>query len=635
MAINVGDAVMTLGLDSTKFDSDMSQVKAKTASGFETLKKSIVPVSAAIAAVSVVGLKMADTARKMNADLTATGITIGKTEKEMRDMALSVTNVTFPLKSVISTFDLLARAGVRTEADMKDVANAFDALADATNSSAEKVAEQLIPAYKAFNLELPRTAAEMDKFTWLTKNTTIDLADFATTMDIIAKEGGPALGLSMEDVIAILANFEAQGITGTAATRKLREVITELEASNKAAAKSEEELVAAIATAQEAKEKAAAALAKTEADAVLDRARALLDLEKLHKQMQDMEKGTLEYRDALLKEAEILAKIEEIDGKVKEAKEKLEIATDDLASATGAEAGKHKDVYDALGMTKTTLDETKGKMEEYTGKTLELGDALNTQAGIIDQLKQKYDELTLTYGPVMIAAEPFFAAMTGLSTTIIALNALHIPKLIGLLGGAAGLGAAFAVVGAGIAGWFVGETIWDKWGEQIGGALDKFLGVVDSMLTIIGLQDLLHFAPMQGPDWGTLPPNPFMTAQQYAAYCKAKGLPVPVKPPEKETPYYDNWEPAPFEGTPEEWDWETEPTGPWGGFEELQHGGIVRKSTMALLGEHGPEAVIPLQGAGIGATININVGAFMGTEENAAAFARIIGNYLHKGDRLG
>jgi phage-related minor tail protein len=49
---------------------------------------------------------------------------------------------------------------------------------------------------------------------------------------------------------------------------------------------------------------------------------------------------------------------------------------------------------------------------------------------------------------------------------------------------------------------------------------------------------------------------------------------------------------------------------------QLADGGIVDKPTIALIGEAGPEAVVPLGRGGTGSTININVSAGMGANGN-------------------
>ena len=55
----------------------------------------------------------------------------------------------------------------------------------------------------------------------------------------------------------------------------------------------------------------------------------------------------------------------------------------------------------------------------------------------------------------------------------------------------------------------------------------------------------------------------------------------------------------------------------------LQHGGGVTSPTLAMIGEGGPEAVVPLDRAGaMGATFNITVNAGLGTD------GRQVGNQI-------
>src|SRR3989304_6368761 len=68
-------------------------------------------IGVAFTAVGVAGLKFASDARNINATLGSTAITLGITTKELRNLTLATTNVTFPIKSVAATFDILTRAG--------------------------------------------------------------------------------------------------------------------------------------------------------------------------------------------------------------------------------------------------------------------------------------------------------------------------------------------------------------------------------------------------------------------------------------------------------------------------------------------------------------------------------------------
>jgi len=67
----------------------------------------------------------------------------------------------------------------------------------------------------------------------------------------------------------------------------------------------------------------------------------------------------------------------------------------------------------------------------------------------------------------------------------------------------------------------------------------------------------------------------------------------------------------------------------------FQHGGIVTRPTLGIVGEAGPEAVIPLGQAAMGnITININAQAFMGSRSEARKFAEEIAELLNERQRL-
>jgi predicted nucleic acid-binding Zn-ribbon protein len=209
--------------------SGQSQVEdglKKTTEQAKQVQDALKLIGIAFTAVGAAGLAMVSTARKLNSELGQTAITLGVSTQDMRNLALETTNVTFGLESVTETFNLLARAGVRNTEQMKANANAFDALADATGSSAEAVANILIPALKNFGEQLPENSSDMDKYTWLIKNTTLTLEDFGSVMNYVAAYGAD-LNMTANELIATLAALEDKGISGSAATKLLRTAITQ------------------------------------------------------------------------------------------------------------------------------------------------------------------------------------------------------------------------------------------------------------------------------------------------------------------------------------------------------------------------------------------------------------------------
>ena len=226
MAINVGDAVVKLGLDKTQFNNDMNQVATNTEKSAKRMQNGMRFAAIAITAVGVAGLKMVDSARKMNAELGQSALTAGIAEDEMRDLALELSNVTFRLKNVIGTLALLTQAGIISQEDLKAHANAFDALGDAIGLTADQVAEVLIPAYQFFGKELPRTAKELDIFTWLQHKSILGFKDLAPVMGYVAAYGQD-LDLTFEDLISTMVILSEQGAKGADITRMFRTAITQ------------------------------------------------------------------------------------------------------------------------------------------------------------------------------------------------------------------------------------------------------------------------------------------------------------------------------------------------------------------------------------------------------------------------
>ena len=188
--------------------------------------------------LAIVGLT--DAARETNAKLAGTAITLGTTTEAMRDLALATSDAGFPLDDTIATFDLLARAGVRGDDQLQSIAKTMDTLGDATGNSAATVTSGLIPAMNAFDIPLSNVSDHMDGLTYLTKNSTIDLTDFLGTVSSL----GPKLdsmGVSLEDTEGIMLALADVGYQGTAATKRLRSAITELESAEKAVVQAQQD----------------------------------------------------------------------------------------------------------------------------------------------------------------------------------------------------------------------------------------------------------------------------------------------------------------------------------------------------------------------------------------------------------
>lgn len=219
-AFNVVGKMSLEGADKVKGQLEKTKISA------EKVQKGLKVAGAAFTAAGAAGLMLVSSAKKMNASLGVTALNLGVTTGEMRKLALQTTNVTFPLSEVTTTFDLLARAGVKDTEVLKDVATAFDTLGDATDNTATQVTQKMIPAMKTFHLTAEEVASKTDMMTYLLRNTTVSMDNFGSVIGYITPEVVD-MGLSLEDTVALLALMEEKGMSGEVATRAFRSAITQ------------------------------------------------------------------------------------------------------------------------------------------------------------------------------------------------------------------------------------------------------------------------------------------------------------------------------------------------------------------------------------------------------------------------
>lgn len=209
--MKVGEAIVEITGDTRGLDRSLKDSQKKVKSSADKMKKALLPVGLALTAIGVAGLKMVESSKKMNAQLGVTAQSLGVSTKEMRNLALETTNVTFPLDEVIATFDLLARAGVRDQQVLKDTATAFDTLGDALGVGASQVTEVMIPAMKTFGLSAEEIASKTDMMTFMVRNSTISLEDFNTMVGYTDQEMVKA-GFTIDDMAAAMIWMSDNGV---------------------------------------------------------------------------------------------------------------------------------------------------------------------------------------------------------------------------------------------------------------------------------------------------------------------------------------------------------------------------------------------------------------------------------------
>lgn len=178
------------------------------------------------AGVAILALsKNADTT---NARLGVTGLTIGENTDTMRNWALSISDAGFRLDDVVSTMDLLGRAGVRGESSITGLAKQFDTLGDAVGVSAAQATESMIPAMYAFDIPLEKVGEHMDGVAYLVGNSLIGFDDLASVLGQLGTRLN-GLGFSLEDTEALMLAMTRVGVPAELIMKRMRTAVTDYE----------------------------------------------------------------------------------------------------------------------------------------------------------------------------------------------------------------------------------------------------------------------------------------------------------------------------------------------------------------------------------------------------------------------
>jgi len=153
---------------------------------------------------------------------------LGMTEKEMRQLAISTSNVTFPLEDVLDLFEIGKQQGIRSAEALKEYAEFWDMVGDATGESSTALAESS-SALRAVGIAVGEESLALSAFGYITENTTSSIAEFLQFL----QRTGPdlrSLGLDIDDTAAILGILEHEfGMSGRMAISEFGKAVNESE----------------------------------------------------------------------------------------------------------------------------------------------------------------------------------------------------------------------------------------------------------------------------------------------------------------------------------------------------------------------------------------------------------------------
>jgi hypothetical protein len=192
----------------------------KVKSGFQGMKDSIVKnrkaIGLGIAAMGVGIEGLAKSQQGLTESSRKLANATGMSEKEIRGMATSLSNATFPLDSALQLMTLGAQQGLDSADALKQYAAFWDTVGDATGLSAEALAKSGA-ALAAVGIEVGNESELLGAFGLITQESTSTVQEFLD-------------GLSVDEAAVIMTTMERElGLTARTARTEFKEALEKSE----------------------------------------------------------------------------------------------------------------------------------------------------------------------------------------------------------------------------------------------------------------------------------------------------------------------------------------------------------------------------------------------------------------------
>ena len=158
--------------------------------------------------------------------LEKTGAALGIESDELRDLAISISNVTFPLEDAVSLMATGQQQGLETAEQLGEFATFWDMVGDASGEAGAELGKASI-ALRAVGIEAGNDKEALSALGFITEKTTGSVGDFLTFLE----RTGPELremDADINDAAAILGILEGEfGMSGRTARSEFRSAISE------------------------------------------------------------------------------------------------------------------------------------------------------------------------------------------------------------------------------------------------------------------------------------------------------------------------------------------------------------------------------------------------------------------------
>lgn len=217
MADAIAEAFVTLRPDVSAFGRDVER-------GLSSQTARIAGAAATAMGAAIEGLARGQ--QESTQAIERMSAATGMQSSELRGLATDLSNATFPLDDVIALMEHGTQAGIEGAGNLRQYANFWDMVGDATGSSGPKLAEGAA-GLRAVGIAAGEEGEALNAFGFITEHTTGSVDDFLTFLD----RSGPELrefGLDVDSSAAILGAMEHElGLTARTARQEFRTAVRE------------------------------------------------------------------------------------------------------------------------------------------------------------------------------------------------------------------------------------------------------------------------------------------------------------------------------------------------------------------------------------------------------------------------
>lgn len=244
---NMGDVAYGIILIDDTEEGCNSAVKNldKVSKQADLTTESLAKITAAFGLITVAStavLSASDRVVTLERSTARAAYTQGLSNREMYEYVKGLSSATDSQEEVGKTISFLTQSGVKWGDELTDLYEVMDTLGDATGTTSDKVAQSLIPAFRALGIPLSEIKDYMDAFAYAANHTSMTLDDLSWYVMRFGEDFQKS-GLGIEDIIATFEEFDKLGIPTRTAMSYLNTVFDKQADSVEAVTKAQKELL--------------------------------------------------------------------------------------------------------------------------------------------------------------------------------------------------------------------------------------------------------------------------------------------------------------------------------------------------------------------------------------------------------